>query len=131
MPRPWDARPESDTYWNALEQIKLADQAGFEIVWEVEHHFLEEYSHSPAPEVFLAAVAQHTERIRIGHGVVLLPFQYNHPIRVAERAVALDIMCNGRLEFGTGRSTTGIELFGEHIIPHFKRSSDRAAAVKA
>ena len=122
MPKPWTATTERDTYWNALEQIKLADQVGFDILWQVEHHFLTEYSHSSAPEVFLAAVSQHTERIRIGHGVVLLPFNYNHPIRVAEKVAALDIMSKGRVEFGTGRSTTSIELGGFGVSPDETRA---------
>jgi alkanesulfonate monooxygenase SsuD/methylene tetrahydromethanopterin reductase-like flavin-dependent oxidoreductase (luciferase family) len=78
---------------------------GFDTVWEVEHHFLNEFSHSSAPEVFLSAVAQRTKNIRIGHGVTLLPYPFNHPIRVAERIAALDIMSRGRVEWGTGRSS--------------------------
>jgi len=105
MLKPWHARSEYDTYWQALEQAVLADEMGFHTFWEVEHHFLTEFSHSSAPEVFLATVAARTKRIRIGHGVVLLPSPFNHPIRVAERAAVLDIMSNGRLEFGTGRSS--------------------------
>lgn len=106
---PWEGG-ERAILLEALEQIKLADRLGFDYVWEVEHHFMGEFSVSSAPEVFLAAVSQHTERIRIGHGVVLLPFGYNHPIRVAERAATLDILSNGRLEFGTGRSATIYEM---------------------
>ena len=49
-----------------------------------EHHFLEEYSHSSAPEVFLAAVSQRTKRLRLGHGIVRMPPDFNHPARVAE-----------------------------------------------
>ncbi|HYV56285.1 MAG TPA: LLM class flavin-dependent oxidoreductase [Candidatus Nitrosopolaris sp.] len=105
MPKPHDERSEYRCYHEALEQIVLADRLGFDTVWEVEHHFLTEFAHSSAPEVFLSAVAQHTKRIRIGHGVVLLPHQFNHPIRVAERVAALDIMSDGRVEFGTGRSS--------------------------
>jgi len=78
----------------------------------VEHHFLEEYSHSPAPEVFYGAVTQRTKNIRIAHGVRLLPFNFNHPIKVAEQAAVLDIMSNGRVDIGTGRSTTAQELDG-------------------
>jgi alkanesulfonate monooxygenase SsuD/methylene tetrahydromethanopterin reductase-like flavin-dependent oxidoreductase (luciferase family) len=81
-------------------------------VWEVEHHFLEEYSHSSAPEVFFGAVSQRTKNIRISHGVRLLPFNFNHPIKLAEQAAVLDILSNGRVEFGTGRSTTSMELDG-------------------
>jgi alkanesulfonate monooxygenase SsuD/methylene tetrahydromethanopterin reductase-like flavin-dependent oxidoreductase (luciferase family) len=102
---PHGERSEYDSYWQALAQIELADQVGFDTIWAVEHHFLNEYSHSSAPEVFLAAVAQRTQRIRIGHGVALLPYPFNHPIRVAERVGALDILSNGRVEFGTGRSS--------------------------
>jgi hypothetical protein len=54
LPRPWEAGDERRLLDNALEQIELADRLGFDNVWEVEHHFLEEYSHSSAPEVFLA-----------------------------------------------------------------------------
>jgi hypothetical protein len=105
MPKPWGPDTEYNIYWEAMEQIEAADRYGFDTVWEVEHHFLEEYSHSSAPEVFLAAVAQRTHNIRIGHGVVLLPPEFNHPIRVAERVAALDIMSKGRLEFGTARTS--------------------------
>jgi len=105
MLKPWGPDAEYNTYWEAVEQIEAADRYGFHTIWEVEHHFLEEFSHSPAPEVFLSAIAQRTRNIRIGHGVVLLPTQFNHPIRVAERAAVLDIMSKGRLEFGTGRSS--------------------------
>jgi alkanesulfonate monooxygenase SsuD/methylene tetrahydromethanopterin reductase-like flavin-dependent oxidoreductase (luciferase family) len=108
--QPWGEEGQRAAFTEALEQIKLAEAVGFDFVWEVEHHFLGEFSISSAPEVFLAAVSQHTSRIRIGHGVVLLPFGYNHPIRVAERAATLDIVSNGRLEFGTGRSAAAFEM---------------------
>lgn len=111
-PRPWHALSEYNIYWEALAQIELADRLGFDYVWEVEHHFLEEYSHSSAPEVFYGAVSQRTKNIRIGHGVRLLPFHFNHPIKVAEQAAVLDIMSNGRVDIGTGRSTTAQELDG-------------------
>jgi len=106
VPKPWHERSEHQVYFNALEQAELADELGFDQVWAVEHHFLEEYSHCSAPEVFLTAVAMRTKRIRIGHGVMLVLPPFNHPVRCAERAAALDILSNGRLEFGTGRSAT-------------------------
>ncbi|MCL0101719.1 LLM class flavin-dependent oxidoreductase [Dehalococcoidia bacterium] len=106
MPKPWvGAHPEYDLYWQSMEQIELADKLGFDTVWMVEHHGRTEFSHSSAPEVFLAAASQRTQNIRIGHGVVLLPIPFNHPVRAAERAAALDILSNGRLEFGVGRSS--------------------------
>jgi len=104
-PKPHDERSEYRCYHEALAQIELADRLGYDTVWEVEHHFLTEFAHSSAPEVFLAAVAQRTRRIRLGHGVVLLPHKFNHPIRVAERVAALDLLSDGRVEFGTGRSS--------------------------
>ena len=110
MPRPWNPRSEYDIYWQALEQIELGDRLGFDFVWEVEHHFLEEYSHSSAPEVFLAAASQRTRRIRLGHGIVQLPPAFNHPARVAERIATLDLLSGGRVEFGTGESTSQAEL---------------------
>lgn len=116
-PKPWNERSEYNIYHQALDQIVLAEQVGFQYVWEVEHHFLSEYSHSSAPEVFLGAVSQRTEKIRIGQGVALLPYNFNHPVRVAERAAALDILSKGRLEFGTGRSITREELEGFGIDP--------------
>ena len=120
-PKPWNEEKERNAYYNALEQIVLADQLGFGTVWEVEHHFLSEFSHSSAPEIFLACVSQRTERIRIGHGVVLLPNPFNYPIRVAERIAALDIMSRGRVEFGTGRSTW-YEQAGFNVRPDETRA---------
>ncbi len=123
MQRPWDDRVnEYNIYHNALEQIELADKLGFDYAWEVEHHFLEEYSHSSAPEVFLAAASQRTKNIRLGHGIALLPNPFNHPIRVAERAAALDIVSNGRVDLGTGRSITEQELGGFGIDPADSRA---------
>jgi alkanesulfonate monooxygenase SsuD/methylene tetrahydromethanopterin reductase-like flavin-dependent oxidoreductase (luciferase family) len=111
-PRPWPENAEYDHYWGAIEQAKLAERVGFDYAWHVEHHFLTEYSHGSSPEVWLAALAQHTTTIRIGHGVVLLPPPFNPPWHVAERIAALDIMSNGRVEFGTGRAATNMELAG-------------------
>jgi alkanesulfonate monooxygenase SsuD/methylene tetrahydromethanopterin reductase-like flavin-dependent oxidoreductase (luciferase family) len=121
-PEPFDGfSSEADAYWQALEQICLADELGFDYVWEVEHHFLEGYSISSAPEVFLSAVAQQTERIRVGNGVRLLPPPFNHPARSAEMAAVLDIMSNGRYDFGVGRSITEAELGGFGIDPSDSR----------
>jgi alkanesulfonate monooxygenase SsuD/methylene tetrahydromethanopterin reductase-like flavin-dependent oxidoreductase (luciferase family)/putative sterol carrier protein len=110
MPRPWPEDAEEKLFSNALDQVELADRVGIDYVWEVEHHFLEEYSHSSAPEVFLAAASQRTERIRLGHGIVQIPPGFNHPARVAERAATLDLISGGRVEFGTGESSSQAEL---------------------
>ncbi|MFB6164963.1 MAG: LLM class flavin-dependent oxidoreductase [Haloarculaceae archaeon] len=112
LPRPWDEGDERRLYHEALDQIELADELGIDYAWEVEHHFLEEYSHSSAPEVFLAAASQRTEDIRLGHGIKLMPPRYNHPARAAEQVATLDIVADGRLEFGTGESSSDVELGG-------------------
>lgn len=112
VPRPWGQESERTVINNALEQVRLADELGFDQVWAVEHHFLEEYSHCSAPELFLTACARETERIHVGHGIVTCVPEFNHPIRIAERAAFLDILSDGRLEFGTGRSATWVELGG-------------------
>src|SRR4051812_49428165 len=112
MPRPWEDGAHEKLLRDALDQVELADRVGFDYVWEVEHHFLEEYSHSSAPEVFLAAASQRTKRIRLGHGIVQLPPAFNHPARIAERAATLDLISGGRLELGTGEASSQAELGG-------------------
>src|ERR671917_1645398 len=112
QPRPWEEGAEERLLNDALEQVQLADRVGFDYVWEVEHHFLEEYSHSSAPEVFLAAAAMRTERIRLGHGIVQIPPRVNHPARVAERVATLDLIADGRVDFGTGEASSRAELGG-------------------
>src|SRR5215831_14585589 len=114
-----------------MEQVELADRVGIDYVWEVEHHFLEEYSHSSAPEVFLAACSQRTKRIRLGHGITLMAPRYNHPARVAERIAALDLVSNGRVEWGTGESATAVEMGGFLIDPADKESMWREGAEQA
>jgi alkanesulfonate monooxygenase SsuD/methylene tetrahydromethanopterin reductase-like flavin-dependent oxidoreductase (luciferase family) len=121
LPRPWTEESEARLLTDTLEQIALADRLGFDYVWEVEHHFLEEYSHSSAPEVFLAAASQRTTRIRLGHGIVNVMPAVNHPARVAERLATLDLISGGRVEFGTGESSSAAELGGFLIPRELKR----------
>ncbi len=90
---------EAQLFHDCLEQCILADEIGYHCVWEVEHHGLFEYSHSSAPEIFLSFVAARTKRIRVGYGVTLLPYRYNHPIRIAERIATLDILSGGRVDW--------------------------------
>jgi alkanesulfonate monooxygenase SsuD/methylene tetrahydromethanopterin reductase-like flavin-dependent oxidoreductase (luciferase family) len=121
LPRPWAPDDEHRLLKDALEQVELADKLGIDYVWEVEHHFLEEYSHSSAPEVFLAAASQRTSRIRLGHGIVQLPLAFNHTARVAERIATLDLVSDGRVEFGTGESSSEAELGGFGVDRATKR----------
>jgi alkanesulfonate monooxygenase SsuD/methylene tetrahydromethanopterin reductase-like flavin-dependent oxidoreductase (luciferase family) len=103
---------EYQAFHDVMNQVVRAEEVGFTHFWTVEHHFQVGFAHSSAPEVLYGAISQRTSTIRIGHAVVLLPFPYNHPIRVAERVATLDILSNGRVEVGTGRSATQIELGG-------------------
>jgi len=118
LPRPWHEGDESRLFQEALEQVELADRLGIDYVWVQEHHFLEEYCHSSAPEVFLAACSQRTKNIRLGHGIVAMSPKFNHPARIAERIATLDIISGGRVEWGTGESGSRMELeaFGVDFV---------------
>src|SRR6266702_5508138 len=121
LPRPWGEDGEHRLLKDALEQVELADRVGFDYVWEVEHHFLEEYSPPSAPEVFLAAAAARTKRIRLGHGIIQIPPRVNHPARVAERVATLDLVSDGRVDFGTGEASSQAELGGFGVDRQLKR----------
>ncbi len=108
LPRPWHEEDEYRLFQDSLDQIEMADALGYDYAWVVEHHFLEEYAHSSAPEVFLAAASQRTQNIRLGHGIVQLTT--NHPARVAERISTLDLISHGRVEFGIGEGSSVTEL---------------------
>ena len=112
VPYPSDPELDRRTFENCLAQVKLADALGFDQVWAVEHHFLRHQSYSSAPEIFLTACAMATERIRLGHGIVICVPEVNHPVRIAERAAFLDHLSAGRVELGTGRAATWMELSG-------------------
>jgi alkanesulfonate monooxygenase SsuD/methylene tetrahydromethanopterin reductase-like flavin-dependent oxidoreductase (luciferase family)/putative sterol carrier protein len=122
IPRPWGDDGEQRLMQDALEQIEIADRVGLDSVWEVEHHFLEEYSHSSASGVFLGAASQRTRRIRLGFGILPLPLGYQHPARVAETAAMLDLVSGGRVELGTGETSSGAELEGFGVDRETKRA---------
>ncbi len=98
---------EQAVFHDTLAELALADELGFGAAWLVEHHFMPEYSHSSAPDLFLAAAAQRTTRLRLGLGIVPLP--YHHPVLVAERIATLDILSRGRVELGIGRGFSPLE----------------------
>jgi alkanesulfonate monooxygenase SsuD/methylene tetrahydromethanopterin reductase-like flavin-dependent oxidoreductase (luciferase family) len=103
-PAPRRHGTERRIYLDAIEQARLADELGFGCWWAVEHHGSPQFSYSSAPDLMLAVISQHTERIRLGHSGVLGPFDINHPMRIAERAAFLDNVSRGRLELGIARS---------------------------
>jgi alkanesulfonate monooxygenase SsuD/methylene tetrahydromethanopterin reductase-like flavin-dependent oxidoreductase (luciferase family) len=121
VPRPWHDGDERRVFEEALEQAELLDRIGVHSFWLVEHHFLEEYSHSSAPEIFLAALSQRTKNLRLGHGIMHCPPSINHPARQAERIATLDIVSGGRVEFGTGEGSAAAELDAFGIDPDHKR----------
>jgi alkanesulfonate monooxygenase SsuD/methylene tetrahydromethanopterin reductase-like flavin-dependent oxidoreductase (luciferase family) len=127
LPRPWAPDDERRLFHEALEQVELADRLGYDYAWEVEHHFLDEYSHSSSPEVFLAAAAARTKKIRLAHGIRQVIPNYNHPARTAECLATLDLISNGRVDFGIGEGATRLELGGFAI----KAKEKRAMALEA
>jgi len=127
LPRPldgetWDPNAEQQLFEEMFEQVQLADELGYQYVFFVEHHFLEEYAHSTAPEIMLGGLARTTKNIRLGHGVVQMPPLVNHPARVAERVSSLDIVSGGRVEFGTGEGASDAELGGYNVDRTLKKS---------
>jgi alkanesulfonate monooxygenase SsuD/methylene tetrahydromethanopterin reductase-like flavin-dependent oxidoreductase (luciferase family) len=112
VPRPWpedhpygQRNAEQRAYREAIEQLRLADTLGFNIAWMVEHHFRENRSHMPAPEVVIGALTQATKNLQLGFGVTLMPHGFTHPARVAEKIATADVLSGGRVVWGTGRSS--------------------------
>lgn len=133
---PHAGRSEARVYAESLEELELADALGFHGAWLVEHHFLPGYSHSSKPELILAALARRTSRMRLGLGVVPLP--YHHPVHVAERIATLDLLCDGRLEVGVGRgfspqeyATFGVRMADSRSLVDESLAIVRAAAADA
>ena len=128
LPKPWTIEDEYNLLQEALDQVVLADELGFDYAWEVEHHFLDEYSHSSAPEVFLAAAAARTKNIRLAHGIRQVIPAYNHPARTAEGIATLDLVSDGRVDFGIGEGATRLELHAFDIPAKQKRAMSLEAA---
>jgi len=122
LPRPWTSESDRLLLDEALAIGELSDACGFDYVWATEHHFLEEYSHASAPEIFLAALSQRTKNVRLAHGIIQTPPNINHPARVAERIAALDLISHGRAEFGMGSGATTTELGGFNVPQEEKKA---------
>ncbi len=128
LPKPWHERSEHQLIQEAIEQVQLADRIGIDYAWSVEHHFLDEYSHCSASEVFLTALAAKTERIRVGFGIRQVIPNYNHPSRTAEAVSMLDLISGGRVDFGIGEGATRLELHGYGIPAKRKQALSLEAA---
>jgi luciferase family oxidoreductase group 1 len=112
-------RTTGEFYAELLEQAEAAEEWGFDSFWVAEHHF-HEYGAVPRPPVLLAAAAQRTRRIRLGSGVVVLPF--DHPLRVAEDYAMVDVLSGGRLNLGVGSGYLKHEYAGFGVDPEDKRA---------
>ncbi|MCP3989884.1 MAG: LLM class flavin-dependent oxidoreductase [Actinomycetia bacterium] len=128
LPKPWTDGAERKLIHEAIEQVQVADRLGIDYAWAVEHHFLDEYSHCSASEVFLTALAAKTEQIRVGFGIRQVIPNYNHPSRTAEAVSMLDLISNGRVDFGVGEGATRLELQGYGIPTKQKRELSLEAA---
>jgi alkanesulfonate monooxygenase SsuD/methylene tetrahydromethanopterin reductase-like flavin-dependent oxidoreductase (luciferase family) len=128
LPKPWGEGGEHQLVQEAIEQVELADRLGIQHAWAVEHHFLDEYSHCSASDVFLTALAARTEQIRVGFGIRQVIPHYNPPARTAEAVAMLDLVSSGRVEFGIGESATRMELRGFGISARQKRELALEAA---
>jgi alkanesulfonate monooxygenase SsuD/methylene tetrahydromethanopterin reductase-like flavin-dependent oxidoreductase (luciferase family) len=98
-----------------IELVKQADKYGWKYCWVTEHHFLTEYSHTSASDVYLGYCAAVTNRIHLGSGIFSLNPHKDHPARVAERVAMLDHLTDGRFEFGSGRGAGSREVTGFDI----------------
>lgn len=108
-----DGQDVPQRYRDTIDQVVHGDQVGWDAAWLAEMHFVREFSVLPSPMLTMAAIAARTERIRLGTGVALLPLV--DPIRTAEDAATLDIISNGRLEFGVGRGSIGEHFAGFNV----------------
>ena len=110
-----DPNAEHKGIMRNVEIAKAADQNAFKYVWCPQHHFLDEYSHMPGPEVYLSYIAAQTERVHVGSAIFNITPKVNHPARVAETVALLDHVTEGRFEFGSGRGSSTTEVYGFDI----------------
>jgi alkanesulfonate monooxygenase SsuD/methylene tetrahydromethanopterin reductase-like flavin-dependent oxidoreductase (luciferase family) len=125
MPRPWGPGAELDAFANAIEQAAAGEAHGFEYFWITEQHFYYEIGHCSAPDIVLAAISQRTRTLRLGFAVILVPC--HNPFYVAERVATLDVLSNGRAEFGSGRGTSPYVVEGLGFDPAVGREVGREA----
>ena len=131
MPRPWRANAEVLAYRDAIDQVVAAEAAGFQYYWVTEQHFFREIGHSPCPDMILSAVSQRTTTIRLGFAVIVMTV--HNPYHVAERVATLDVLSNGRVEFGMGRGSTRYMTEPFHVDLAIERDyvAEATAAVMA
>jgi alkanesulfonate monooxygenase SsuD/methylene tetrahydromethanopterin reductase-like flavin-dependent oxidoreductase (luciferase family) len=116
--------PLSDLFETRLKIIEQYDRSGFRSYHIAEHHSTP-LGFAPSPSVFLAAVAQRTERLRFGPLLYVTPMY--HPLRIAEEIVMLDHMSRGRLELGLGRGASPVEIATFDVNPQDAAAMNREA----
>jgi alkanesulfonate monooxygenase SsuD/methylene tetrahydromethanopterin reductase-like flavin-dependent oxidoreductase (luciferase family) len=121
VPEPWDPDVEHRAYKNVIEQAVAGEKFGWDAIWT--------WSTTSCrvlpllqPRDPLRGDRRPDERIRLGYGVRLMPQPYNHPVRTAESVAVLDLISDGRVDFGTGRSATRPELEGFGVDPSQTRA---------
>lgn len=107
-----DPEAEHKALMEETEYVIQADKSNFKYAWASEHHFLEEYSHLSANDVFLGYLAHATDRIHLGSGIFNPLAPVNHPVKVAEKVAMMDHLSEGRFEFGSGRGAGSHEILG-------------------
>ena len=128
LPRPWAVDSEQRLVDEAIEQCVLGDEIGLDYAWSVEHHFLEEYSHCSASEVFLSAIAAKTENINVGFGIRQIISNYNHPARTAEWLASYKAHLDGE----SGRRSFWIWTYDKdpgHGLSQVRRSALRQQGI--
>lgn len=111
---PGDNRPLAQIYGNAIDLVVRTERLGYDFALSGEHHFMPT-QWNPSPLMVLAAVAQHTSRIRLGTLVLLTPFY--EPVRLSEDLATLDILSNGRLDVAFGTGSIGFEFETFRVDP--------------
>jgi alkanesulfonate monooxygenase SsuD/methylene tetrahydromethanopterin reductase-like flavin-dependent oxidoreductase (luciferase family) len=105
-----DSQTTARRYRDLIAEAAAADTFGFDTIWLAEVHFAPHFSVMPAPMMLLAAIAERTERLRLGLAVNLVPL--HHPMRLAEETAMLDVLSGGRVEFGAGRGAFNLNYRG-------------------
>jgi alkanesulfonate monooxygenase SsuD/methylene tetrahydromethanopterin reductase-like flavin-dependent oxidoreductase (luciferase family) len=103
---------EHDRLMSEIALCEVGDRHNWKYAWFTEHHFLKEYSHISASETLMAWVLARTQNIHVASGIINITPPVNHPARVAERVAMMDLVSNGRFEFGTGRGSSTTEMGG-------------------
>ena len=108
-----DSQSQGTRYQETIEQVIAADELGFDCAWLAELHFFKPFSVMSSPLIVATAIAQQTKKIRLGTAINLLPLY--SPLRCAEDGATVDVLTNGRLDFGVGRGAIPLHFQGFNV----------------